>query len=430
MLPKCIGRTPAGRTPIEAKVYASWRERNWGGNIFWAPGGSSEAVAALAEPIVEPASLSELCEVVRAASSVRVLGRGHSFVPICVADGGGEAHIGGGTMVSLNKLSKVLSLDEEKMTVTVEGGITYSQLVGYLSAADRPFALANVQSHPGFTVAGTLATGSHGSSGIDPATGRAWLGSQASLCRAVLFVLADGTTRRFEKGVDAEWPAAVVNLGCLGVMAEITLDLVADHDYALTVYRNLVRLCHRLSLWFRCSATACRCGGRSGPALAYLFSAWFETGLARSGGGCSGSSGSGRQQRQQRRRQRSAAAAAAAARSSRWQAAPVLHFRSRLSLCGPTVFAASPQRRTCCCSCLPSDPARDDRPLAAGRRALLPDADARHLVAGAGRRAAIVCGRAAAEGAGALTAAGHGRGRADLLRRRCGPILQLGHLPP
>ena len=30
-----------------------------------------------------------------------------------------------------------------------------------------------------------------------------------------------------------------MNLGCMGVMAEITLDLVPDHAYELTMYRNI-----------------------------------------------------------------------------------------------------------------------------------------------------------------------------------------------
>jgi xylitol oxidase len=182
--------------------------------------------------MAEPETLEELCEVVAAASRVRVLGQGHSFVPIChVSDEDG-------TMISLSKMCAVLDLDEENMTVTVEGGINYSQLTGYLSSDERPFALANVQSHPSFTVAGTLATASHGSSAIDPETGRAWLGGQASLARSCLMVLADGSTRRFNKG-DPEWGAIVVNLGCMGVMAEITLDLVPDHDWELTMYRNI-----------------------------------------------------------------------------------------------------------------------------------------------------------------------------------------------
>ena len=35
VLPKRIGRT-TGRPPIEAQVYSTKREHNWGGNVGWA----------------------------------------------------------------------------------------------------------------------------------------------------------------------------------------------------------------------------------------------------------------------------------------------------------------------------------------------------------------------------------------------------------
>ena len=53
MLPKRIGRT-SGRTPIEAKVYATKRERNWGGNVGWVEHGAAMA---------EPETLEELCDL-------------------------------------------------------------------------------------------------------------------------------------------------------------------------------------------------------------------------------------------------------------------------------------------------------------------------------------------------------------------------------
>lgn len=201
---------------------AEWRERNWAGNVVWE------------QELVEPQTLEELCAVVKQSSFCRIVGRGHSFVPVCKA----RANVDGAVALSLNKMNRVLEIDEDAMAVTVEGGITYRQLYEILDAAEESVALANVQSHPGVTVAGSLSTGSHGSAGIDPATGRATLGGQSSLARSVLMVLADGTTKRFSKG-DTDWSAAVVSLGCLGVMAEVTLDLVPDHDYDMVTYTGI-----------------------------------------------------------------------------------------------------------------------------------------------------------------------------------------------
>ena len=91
---------------------------------------------------------------------------------------------------------------------------------------------------------------------INPETGRAWLGGQASLARSCLMVLADGSTKRYTKG-DPEWGAVIVNLGCIGVMAEITLDLVPDHDYELIVYRN-IPCDHMITHWREMAES---CGG-------------------------------------------------------------------------------------------------------------------------------------------------------------------------
>ena len=185
------------------------------------------------QDLLEPQSLAELCDIVKESSFVRVVGRGHSFVPVCKARAAPRS-----ATISLNKMNRVLDIDSEAMTVTVEGGITYRRLYEVLDAAPESVALANVQSHPGVTVAGTLSTGTHGSAGIDPETGRATLGAQSSLCRSVLMVMDDGTTKRWTRG-DADWGAVVVSLGCLGVMAEVTLDLVPDHDFDMVTYTDL-----------------------------------------------------------------------------------------------------------------------------------------------------------------------------------------------
>jgi len=208
---------------VEGKEYygEEWRRRNWAGNVQWE------------QDLLEPQSLAELCDIVKESSFVRVVGRGHSFVPVCKARAAPRS-----AAISLNKMDRVLDIDCEAMTVTVEGGITYRRLYEVLDAAPESVALANVQSHPGVTVAGTLSTGTHGSAGIDPETGRATLGAQSSLCRSVLMVMDDGTTKRWTRG-DADWGAVVVSLGCLGVMAEVTLDLVPDHDFDMVTYTDL-----------------------------------------------------------------------------------------------------------------------------------------------------------------------------------------------
>ena len=71
------------------------------------------------QDLLEPQSLAELCDIVKESSFVRVVGRGHSFVPVCKARAAPRS-----ATISLNKMNRVLDIDSEAMTVTIEGGIT------------------------------------------------------------------------------------------------------------------------------------------------------------------------------------------------------------------------------------------------------------------------------------------------------------------
>lgn len=89
-------------------------------------------------------------------------------------------------------------------------------------------------SSPQFSVAGALATGTHGSSGTG-ADGRVVLGGMAAAVAALELVGADGALRRLARG-DADFPAAVVSLGLMGVAARVTLGLVEDFDVSCRTY--------------------------------------------------------------------------------------------------------------------------------------------------------------------------------------------------
>ena len=65
----------------------------------------------------------------------------------------------------------ILEVDEAAKTVTVEGGTSHSQLIQHLHE-QTSLALATIASLPHTTMAGSVGTGSHGSSGIDAGSGR------------------------------------------------------------------------------------------------------------------------------------------------------------------------------------------------------------------------------------------------------------------
>ena len=85
-------------------------------------------------------------------------------------------------MVSTEKLNRILSLDPKGRTVTIESGVTYGQLGPYLHA--HGFALHNLASLPHISVAGAVATATHGSGDGN--------GNLATTVKGVEFVTANG----------------------------------------------------------------------------------------------------------------------------------------------------------------------------------------------------------------------------------------------
>ncbi|MFC7867202.1 FAD-binding protein [Streptomyces murinus] len=154
-----------------------------------------------------PASLDALRALVSGAAKVRVLGSGHSFNR--VADPGPD-----GVLLSTAGLAQLIEVDAAARTVRVSGGVRYAELARAVHA--RGLALPNMASLPHISVAGSVATGTHGSGPANPPL--------ASAVREVELVVADGTTVTIARG-DARFDGAVTSLGALGVVTALTLDL-------------------------------------------------------------------------------------------------------------------------------------------------------------------------------------------------------------
>lgn len=185
---------------------------NWAGNLVYA-----------AERIERPSSVAELRDVLAAARAegltVRPLGSGHSFNTI------GDT---GGVLVDTSRLPATVELlDEGSAAVRAGGGIRYGELAPQLHA--RGYALSNLASLPHISVAGAVATGTHGSGDR--------IGSLASTVRAVTILTADGELRRLARGDDG-FDGAVVSLGALGVVTELELDVEPTYDIAQSVHEG------------------------------------------------------------------------------------------------------------------------------------------------------------------------------------------------
>ncbi|MFI2640964.1 FAD-binding protein [Streptomyces sp. NPDC018610] len=183
---------------------------NWAGNVTFT-----------AKEVHRPESAEALRALVAASAKVRALGSGHSFNRI--ADPGPD-----GVLVSPAALPVEVDVDTTARTVRVAGGVRYAELARRVHA--HGLALPNMASLPHISVAGSVATGTHGSGVAN--------GPLASAVREVELVTADGTTVTIARG-DARFDGAVTSLGALGIVTALTLELVPAFRVEQHVFTEL-----------------------------------------------------------------------------------------------------------------------------------------------------------------------------------------------
>ena len=172
-----------------------------------------------ARTVHRPTSTDELAEIVAGARRVRALGSRHSFNDL--ADSPGD-------LVLLDGLPGDVVVDDEARTVTAPAGLRYGALARELDA--RGWALHAMASLPHISLAGGVATATHGS------------GNHArNLAAAVAgleIVGADGSIRGLTRQ-DEELAGSVVGLGALGVVTRVTFDIEPTYQVAQTVDLDL-----------------------------------------------------------------------------------------------------------------------------------------------------------------------------------------------
>lgn len=172
--------------------------RNWSGSVSCEP-----------HRYYEPTTESELQAIVTRHAgdrTIRVAGSGHSFSPVVPTDD---------VLVSLAAYTGVTAVDAERQRATVRAGTRLDELNETL--ATHGLALANMGDVDRQTIAGALATGTHGT-GID-------LGVLATQAIEIRLVTADGEIRTLTPEDGETFRAAQVSLGALGVISEVTLQL-------------------------------------------------------------------------------------------------------------------------------------------------------------------------------------------------------------
>lgn len=191
--------------------------------------------------VLEPESAAELAAIVKRARQVRVMGARHSWSRGIITE-----H----TLLSLDRMNRVVQVDREALRVTVQAGIRLKDLIQELES--RGLALANLGSIAEQSLAGAISTGTHGTG-----LGYRCLADQVQGLR-----LIDGRGEERELHRDhPDFDAVVVGLGAFGVVYEMTLSVVPAYQmHAITemmrfddVIQNLddlVRSHDHFKLWW------------------------------------------------------------------------------------------------------------------------------------------------------------------------------------
>ena len=180
-------------------------ERNWAGSYTYR-----------ARAIHRPTTVEQLQEIVAAAPRLRVLGSRHTFSDIADSD----------ELVSLERLPQEITITGD--AVAVGGATRYGDLAQALDAAG--LALHNLASLPHTTIAGAVATATHGS-GVRN-------GNLATAVAALELVTATGELVTARRG-DADFAGLVVGLGALGAITRITLDVEPAYEVRQRVFEDL-----------------------------------------------------------------------------------------------------------------------------------------------------------------------------------------------
>ncbi|HEY6977322.1 MAG TPA: FAD-binding protein [Chitinophagaceae bacterium] len=183
--------------------------KNWAGNLEYST-----------DKIYYPTSVEEVQQFVKKYCKLKVLGTKHCFNTIADSKD---------NFISLKQMNKVVTLDTNAHTVTIEGGMKYGELCPWLN--DKGFALHNLASLPHISVAGACTTATHGS-GVRN-------GNLSTAVAALEIVTANGDVINLSTKDGERFYGAVVGLGAIGVITKVTLNIQPAFTMRQYVYVKL-----------------------------------------------------------------------------------------------------------------------------------------------------------------------------------------------
>jgi alditol oxidase len=181
--------------------------RNWAGNYTYR-----------AQKLHRPSTIEQLQEIIVNAPRVRVLGSRHSFNDIADSS----------ELITLEAMPMDVVVDHATDTVSFNAALKYGELVQTLN--EEGVALHNLASLPHISVAGAVATATHGSGQKN--------GNLATAVAGLELVTSDGEIIEISRG-EPDFDGLVVGLGALGAVTRITLDVEPAYEVRQRVFEDL-----------------------------------------------------------------------------------------------------------------------------------------------------------------------------------------------
>jgi alditol oxidase len=171
-----------------------------------------------ADRLHRPSTVEQVQEIIANAHSVRVLGSRHSFTDIADSS----------ELLTIEALPADVVVDHKAGTVSFAAGLKYGELAEALKP--EGVALANLASLPHISVAGAVATATHGSGDAN--------GNLATSVAELEMVTPSGEIRTACRG-DVDFNGLVVGLGALGAVTRLTLDVEPAYYVRQRVFEGL-----------------------------------------------------------------------------------------------------------------------------------------------------------------------------------------------
>lgn len=192
--------------------------QNWGGNVQFQP-----------QRIFYPTTEAEIVNFVKQNAqqkqSIRVIGSGHSWTPLC------ETYY---NLISLDNYQGIVSIDAQNLTATVKAGSKLHLLNPQLF--EHGLAMENLGDIDVQSIAGAVSTGTHGT-GIT-------LGIIPTQVIAMRLITATGEVLECSNTQNPEiFKAAQVSLGALGIISTLTLQCVPAYKLLYTAQKETVQQC-------------------------------------------------------------------------------------------------------------------------------------------------------------------------------------------